>query len=369
MMVLAICLAILDSSDIEHGDLEFLFTVDEETGLVGASQLQEDFLKGRRLINLDSDEFGTLRIGCAGGGKSIISLPIKTRREESVDLVRIDISGLQGGHSGVDIDKGRGNSIKILGRVLWRLDQDLDGEILIKNVSGGNKDNAIPRESEAAIALGGSVKKARDTILEEFDKARNEYRETEQYMDLNIETETKKRIDLLTPESSKKTICLIKALPNGLLSMSQKIPNLVKTSTNLAKISKKPQQVVMRMVTRSNTMTELEATRDQIRAIANLADADVEENQPYPGWEPDRDSELLEILSKSFKKMFGSEPEAKTIHAGLEPGIIGEKYPDMDMISLGPEVNNPHSPDEKVDIESVQKLWNYLVKSLEKLSK
>ncbi len=365
----AACLAIATSDEIEHGPLEFLFTVEEETGLGGASELETDLLEGRRLVNLDSEEFGTFTVGCAGSGNSEISLPIETVTLEEVELTEISISGLKGGHSGVDINRGRANSIKVLGRLLWGIHRQTEGRILLHDVSGGDKDNAIPRESSATLSVKGSVEDVERTISELSGKVGEGYRDAEPDMKINIEKlEEENETELLTPESSRRAIYLIQALPHGVLSMSQKIPGLVKTSTNLATVARKEDGPEISMKTRSSSSPELEAVRDQIRATAELAGADVEETRSYPGWEPDTDSELLETFKDTFRDVFGEEPETKAIHAGLETGIIGEKFEDMDMISIGPTIKNPHSPDERVNIGSVRNFWKHLTESLKAMA-
>lgn len=329
----ATSLAIATSEDLKHGSLEFLFTVDEETGLNGASSLQSDFLKGRKLINLDSESFGTFTIGCAGGGNSEILLPIETESHDKAKLVEVNISGLKGGHSGVDINEGRANSIKVLGRLLWKLNQKTKNLVLIYNLSGGSKHNVIPRESTATVAVIDSIERAEKVIQQEFDKVKGEYQNIEQNMKLSIERTSKEegRIELFTSKSSKQAIGLMQALPHGVLAMAQENQNLVRTSANLATISEENGKLKITMSARSSIESELEATRDRIRAIGEILGAEVNENQPYPGWEPNTDSELLKVITKSFIETFNEEPKIEVIHAGLETGIIGEKYEDIDI--------------------------------------
>lgn len=361
----ATSLAIATSNEIEHGPLEFLFTVDEETGLNGAFNLQTDFLEGRKLINLDSEDFGVFTIGCAGGGNSEISLPVNTENFKVKDLIKISISGLRGGHSGVDIDKGRANSIKLLGRILRILNQKMD-DVLIKDLNGGDKHNAIPREASTTVMVNNNSD-AIEVIEDAFDTIKKEYKNVEENMEIRIETlgEAKNNIKLLDKNSTRKTIRLILSLPNGVLSMSQEIEDLVKTSTNLATVSMKGEKVEVTMSTRSSVDSELESTRDRIRVIAESFNAQVKEDKAYPGWDPEPDSDLLETVKNAYMDIFEEEPKIEAIHAGLETGIIGEKFEDMEMVSIGPEIRNPHSPDEKVEINTVEKFWKHLMQILE----
>lgn len=366
---LAVCLAVLTSEEIEHDPLEFLFTVNEETGLTGASKLEPGLLSGKRLINLDGEGFCKFIIGCAGGGKSKVSLPVRTEKRSKTILLTIRISGLKGGHSGEDINKGRANSIKILGRLLWELHHSIKKKTLIHEIAGGNKDNAIPRESVATIVVEGSTEEIENLLLEEFKDIKNEYEDIEENMRIRIKKEKENsEIKLFDHESSKKSIYIIQALPHGVLAMNQKIGDLVKTSTNLAKVSRKNNKLEIKMSTRSDTLSRIETVRDQIQVIGEIFGAKVEEDQPYPSWEPNTDSELVKTLKKTFRETFNIEPEEEVIHAGLETGIIGQKFDDMDMVSIGPEIRNPHSPQEKVNIETVKKLWKHLMKSLKALS-
>jgi len=353
----AACLAIMEDKDIKHGPLEFLFTIDEETGMTGAFGLKEGVLKGKMLINVDTEEFGAVYIGCAGGGNSTLTLPIKYEKVEGKGM-EITIRGLKGGHSGTEIHEGRANSIKLMARLLYNTDAK------VGSIEGGDKFNAIPREATAKI-----IPSNKDDALKkvkEFEKIfKNEYSVSDPGVtiatkDCNIER-------IFDSASQKKVLGLLMGLPHGVLAMDQQVKGLVETSTNLARVRSSDKLEIM-MSSRSSVNSALEATMQSIRAIGELAGAKVEEGSMYPGWKPNLDSKLLKIAVESYKELYGKEPEIKAIHAGLETGVIGGKY-DMDMISIGPQIEHPHSPDEVVYISSVQKFWDYLLKILENVAK
>ena len=351
---LAICLALMENKEAKHPPLEFLFTVDEETGLTGAFSLKKENIKGEMLINLDSEEFGTIYIGCAGGGNSYIKLPLKyeERKEKGV---RIFVKGLKGGHSGVDIDKGRANSIKLLARLLYNLNAR------VSKMEGGDKHNAIPREAFAEILPADTEK------IKEMEKEfKNEYGKIEP--DLKIEIEECEINKILDEESNKRVVNLLMALPHGVIAMSKDVEGLVETSTNLAMVKMNDELEIV-MSSRSSINSALDAIMQSIRCIGNLAGAKVEEGSKYPGWKPNLESKLLKIASDAFKELYGKEAEKKAIHAGLETGVIGEIAGINEIISIGPQIEHPHSPDERVHIESVEKFWKYLLYLLEKIGK
>ena len=351
---LAICLALMESKDVKHGPLEFLFTVDEETGLTGAFGLKKEFVKGQLLINLDSEDFGVIYIGCAGGGNSTIKLPLKF---ESVDKegLKIMVKGLRGGHSGIEIDKGRANAIKLMARILYNIDAR------ISKIEGGDKHNAIPREAIAEV-VGGNVEKIKE-LEEQF---KNEYSVTEP--NLKVEVEKCRINKVLDEETNEKLSKLLMALPHGVLAMSQEVKDLVETSTNLATIRMNGEATIV-MSSRSSINSALDAVMQSIKCVAELAGAKVEEGGKYPGWKPNLQSRLLKIASDAFKELYGKEPEKKAIHAGLETGVIGEITGIKEIISIGPQIEHPHSPDERVHVESVDKFWKYLLYLLEKIAK
>jgi len=353
---LAMCLALMEEKDIKHGPLEFLFTVDEETGLTGAFNLKKEFIKGELLINLDSEDFGVIYIGCAGGGNSTIKLPVRFENVEKEGL-RIHVKGLKGGHSGIEIDKGRANSIKLLARILYNINAR------ISKIEGGDKHNAIPREAIAEVVVDGDVM---DKIKELEAAFKNEYSKTEP--DLKVEVENCKITKVIDEESNKKLIKLLMGLPHGVIAMSQEVEGLVETSTNLATIRMNDEATIV-MSSRSSINSALDALMQSIRCIGELAGASVEEGSKYPGWKPNLESRLLKIASDAFKELYGKEPEKKAIHAGLETGVIGDITGINEIISIGPQIEHPHSPDERVHIKSVEEFWKYLLHLLEKVAK
>ncbi len=362
---IALSLALISDKDIDHGDLEFLFTVSEETGLDGALALDPSHVEGRTLINLDSEEFGTFIIGCAGSGDSEIKLPLEFTDDVEGKSIEIYVKGLKGGHSGVDIHKGRANAIKVLGRLIWTLKTKGNGKIYLQDIKGGNRRNAIPSESKAMLQTSLSLKKVSEILKDCFNDILDEYSSTEEGMECEVKEIDEEDKKLLTEESTNHIIDLIHSLPDGVLVMSPDVPGLVRTSTNLATVSIDQEHLDMALKTRSSLQSELQLIRDRIRVISENFNAMVEEDEAYPGWEPDTDSEVLKLCTRVYKKLYDKEPKVEALHAGLETGIIGKKFEDMDMISLGADLKNPHSTSERVHIDSVNKLYDFIVKLLE----
>jgi dipeptidase D len=361
---LAISLAILEDSTVRHGPIESLYTVDEETGLTGAFAMKSDMLTGKTMLNLDSEDFGVLTVGCAGGGDSTIELPVKMQPVTSgADHLLIKVSGLRGGHSGVDIHEQRGNAIKLLTRLLWKTSQSIHFSIF--DIKGGDKHNAIPREAYAKLSVAKNDKTAFLTAIKAEEK---DILEEIKPIDPNF------KVDVTSCDSAKTTLDLtsqaklfnlLHGLPHGVHLMNYDIKTLVDTSTNLATVSLKENKAMIGMSSRSPMKSELQDMRNRIKAIATLAGASVTEGSSYPGWKPDLQSKILALSKKIFKEMFKAEPKIEAIHAGLECGIIGEKFPGMDMISIGPTLKNPHSPEEQLHISTVDKFYKYLLKILE----
>ena len=363
----AAMLALMESDDVAHGPLELLFTVDEETGLTGAGGLDGSMLQGRRLLNLDSEEEGTVTVGCAGGGDDSLTLPLETEAvpDGSVAL-RLRVHGMRGGHSGIDIHLQRANAVKVLGRIVHAAAAT---PLRLAAFRGGNKHNAIPREADAVVVVPADD---RDTVAgaldEEFAAAKAEHRTTDPDMSLSVEdADVPDRA--WTPDTTHTAFALIEALPHGVIMMSPDIPGLVETSTNLATVVMEDDAMVIGTSSRSSVASALTALRRRIRATGVLAGAEVEAHGGYPGWEPDLDSALLATFKEVHARVVGSEPEVMAIHAGLECGIIGEKVPGMDMISFGPTIENPHSPDERVHIASVERFHDLLTTLLEELAR
>ena len=363
----ATMLAVMEATDLTHGPIEFLFTIDEETGLTGASELDASLLQGRQLINLDSEEEGILYVGCAGGSESRLTLDLSTTpaANGSVTLA-VALKGLKGGHSGCDIHLQRGNAIKLLGRLLWNA--YLETRFLVAAVEGGSAHNAIPREAFATVVVENASKAAVVAAIEaELEAIREEYGPADPGMELSVSpTETPEAVwDRSTTET---VLGLLSTLPHGVAAMSYDIPELVETSINLATVKQHGNQVTVSLSSRSSIDSALESLRRQVRASGMLAGASVTEDTPYPGWKPNLESRLLEVVKAVHTREFGNEPDVKAIHAGLECGIIGKKVPGMDMISFGPIIEFPHSPDERVQIESVGRFYRLLTATLAELA-
>jgi dipeptidase D len=363
---LAISLAILEDNTLKNGPIEALFTVDEETGLTGAFAMESDMLTGKILLNLDSEDFGVLTVGCAGGGDSKIKLPLKTQPiARDLESLHIKISGLRGGHSGVDAHEQRGNAIKILARILWKASQN--HEFYLADIKGGDKHNAIPREAYAKISIGKTEKDSfKSCLITEEKDILEEIKPIDPNLKMEIENIEKldKKLD---KDSQISLLNLLHGLPHGVDKMSYDIPTLVETSTNLATVSLDENNALIGLSSRSSIMSALQDFRDRIRATALLSGAKITEETPYPGWKPNLNSNLLALSKKIFKEMYGEEPTVEAIHAGLECGIIGEKFPGMDMISIGPTIKYPHSPEEQVHISTVDKFYKYVLKLLESI--
>lgn len=365
----AAALATADDESVVHGPLELLFTVDEEVGLTGAGKLAPGFVTAKRLLNLDSEELGSVFIGCAGGGDSTLTLPVERAAVPSGhSAVRLAVSGLRGGHSGLDIPEQRGNAVKILSRILWEADRKYTTSLC--GLRGGNKRNAIPREAAAELWI-------KDGETDDFAKWIGQIKSViagelggrEKGLEVKLDGLGDSPGDPMSPASQRTLLNLIMAIPHGVTAMSYDIPDLVETSNNLATVATSERDVVIGTSSRSSINSALQSMRDGIRGAGELAGAKVDEEDPYPGWKPNLDSELLKITKRVHKEALGKEPEALAIHAGLECGIIGEKFPGMDMISFGPNIEHPHSPDERIHIPSVARFWSLLTALLGALTK
>ncbi len=361
---MAAALAVMDDKDAIHGPLELLFTTDEETGLNGANSLQPGFLKGRILLNLDSEEEGAFSIGCAGGADSEIVLSVKRENAPGGTGYKIMLSGLRGGHSGIDIHTQRGNATQLLARLLYQLKPSVQ----LVSIEGGSKHNAIPREAWARVFTSADKAELEKALTERLDAIRFEYKAVEKDMKLTVQSADVNE-QPLTADSQGKFLSMLVGLPHGVESMSQEIPGLVETSTNLAIVKTMQEEASVYTSTRSSILSALEALRRKIEAIGTLAGGKINHLEGYPAWTPNLDSAILKTMKGIYKEVTGREAKVEAIHAGLECGIIGEKYPGMDMISFGPDLENPHSPDERVGIESVGRFYKLLIKTLESLAK
>ncbi len=357
-------LAILEADDIAHGPIECLFTVDEETGLTGAFNLEKDFVRSRILLNLDSEDDGELFIGCAGGIDTHVSFNHdKVNAEKGHEAFQVAVTGLKGGHSGDDIHKGRGNAIKILNRLLWNAQKEHG--IRLADIKGGNLHNAIAREAFATLTVPGRNKGAFKALCQDLGKEIKEAMKTNE-PDLQISVkETAMPGSLIDYDKQKNLLNALYACPHGVMAWSPDIPDLVETSTNLASIKTTEKEMIIVTSQRSSLETGKQDIADMVASVFTLAGANVKHGDGYPGWEPDMDSEILAVARKAYEKLFADEPRVLVIHAGLECGIIGEKYPGMDMISYGPTIKGAHSPDEAIEISTVEKFWGLTLEVLE----
>ena len=359
-------LAILDSSDIQHGPLECLFTVDEETGLTGAFALKEGFMSGDILINLDSEDEGELFIGCAGGAGTIAEFPCpKVASPEGLFFFRVTVKGLTGGHSGDDINKNRANANKVLNRFLVKLMNRYD--LHLAEIKGGNLHNAIPREAYAVCAVPMKDKEAVRVDLNVFlSEIENEYSVTEPNVVMELESESP-IAEVIEKEAANRFLNSIHAVYNGVFAMSQDIEGLVETSTNLASIKMVDGKIVVGTSQRSSILSSREAMSQTVRSAFELGGASVTVGDGYPGWKPNPSSEILKVSVESYKELFGVDPKVKAIHAGLECGLFLEKYPSLDMVSFGPTLRGVHSPDERMLIPTVDKFWRHLLDVLKRI--
>ena len=362
-IALAYMLALADQPEMVHPPLELLFTVDEETGLNGAKALQPGFISGRFLMNLDSEDEGILTIGCAGGVDTEICLNIqKEKISPEARLMQVVVGGLRGGHSGIDIHRHRANANKVLTRTLMRIRQD--GAMRVVSLSGGCRKNAIPRDAQALIWVNAQNETLVFQAVEEMQtkiKAEFVASEADLFIHCTPVSDPPADASALTQADTDKAIRLLLSLPNGVAGMSADLEGLVETSCNLATAQIKERRFCVVTSQRSATMSRLEEITATIHAVAELAGAVAEDRDAYPAWPPDPNSTLLGLAQKCYHRLFGREPVIKAIHAGLECAIIGNLYPGIEMISFGPTLCNPHSPDERLYIPSIQKVWEFLV--------
>ena len=360
----AAAMAVLESGTLKHGPIEALFTIDEETGMTGAFGLKPGLLEGDILVNMDSEDEGEMYVGCAGG---IDINAMKDYQEEptptDLKAFKVQLKGLKGGHSGMDIPLGRANANKLMFRFLMQAESDFG--IRLSEAGGGDLRNAIPRESHAVVAVAADKVEAFKKFVNNYHIIYSkEFAETEPDLSFTMD-----QVDLPSKvaeaDEQYKLIRAVFATPHGVERMSSSMPGLVETSNNLAVVELKDGKFAARCLTRSSVDSAKEATAWKIAAIYHLVDAKVSLEGAYPGWKPNMDSPVLKTSIEVYEKKFGKTPEIKAIHAGLECGLLGGVYPQLDMISFGPTIRFPHSPDEKVNIETVDKFWKFLVALLE----
>ncbi|HPA13824.1 MAG TPA: aminoacyl-histidine dipeptidase [Desulfobacterales bacterium] len=366
-IAIGIALAIAADDTIAHPTLELLFTVDEESGLTGANRMESGFIHGRILINIDSEDEGVFTVGCAGGEEIRILLPLNfSSIPDGFKFYELTAHGIRGGHSGIDIHKNRANANKILARALDLAIHSLP--IRLVSFKGGKAHNAIPREAEAVIACDPAQFPLLQDGIRKFEQtAREEYALTERTLAFSLSETKAGAFDgrVLTPQDTRRVFDLLLALPDGVSRMSPEIEGLVETSNNLATVEIKENFLSILSSQRSCVPSRLKEIGSKIKAIASLAGAAAKSGNAYPPWQPEMTSPLLKRCEKTYQQLFNRNPEVKIIHAGLECGIIGSKYPGMDMISIGPTIKNPHSPDEKLFIPSIAPVRNFIAELLE----
>ncbi len=362
-MGIAASMAVLESKELVHGPVEGLFTIDEETGMTGAENLKAGLLGGDILLNLDSEDEGELYIGCAGG---VNTTAIRKYAEEDVNegttSFKVTVKGLKGGHSGLDINLGRGNSNKIMNALLMTA-TDKYG-LRLANINGGSLRNAIPRETFAVVTVPKDKKKNFEKFVGEFSEiVKDEFKSTDAGVEVSVET-----VDMPAKIiDSDSTTALFKAIadcPNGVISISKEIEGIVETSTNLAIVKSENGKIEIDTLQRSLVDEGKDKLAADVRVAFQTAGFEAESSGDYPGWKPDPDSIILKEMKEIYNNKFGKIPEVKVIHAGLECGLLGSVYTNWDMISFGPTIRWPHSPDEKVNIATVQKFWDFLVETL-----
>lgn len=366
-IAVATCLAIMADKGLDHGPLEFLFTIDEETGLTGANNLQPGFVESRILINLDSEEEGTLYVGCAGGKDTTGSWKIATEPAPAGSVaVQVSVRGLKGGHSGLEIDKGRGNAVKILARTLTVIARS---GARLAAIQGGNKHNAIPREAEATVWIPRKkLEEATAAVTEMSLTVGKELASVEPDLKVAFTPLPKaRRGKVLKRPLQKRFLQTLTALPHGVAKMSADIPELVETSTNLAVVRTEPKEIRVVTSQRSSVASEIQEISEIVRTVFEMGGAAAVSSDGYPGWKPNMDSEILRIARETYGSLYGKDPAVKAIHAGLECGIIGEKYPGMDMVSFGPTLESVHTPDERIHIDTVARYWEFLLAILRRI--
>ncbi len=365
----AMALALADEPKLVHPAVEVLLTVDEERGLTGAAGVEAGFFTARRMINLDSEEDVSLFIGCAGGRDSEITIRNSKGKPAKGHVGRkVVVRGLLGGHSGLDIDKNRGNAIKILTRCLLAA-RDAIPALKLVSIDGGSMRNAIPREAEAVVSVPeADARRFRRLVLDAAARIKEE--ELAGIDDgLEVKVSTAKLTHSLGSNCTTRILGLLDALPNGVLAMSRAVPGLVETSSNVGVVRTDGSRVRIVCCSRSSNMSALDGLVRRHRSLVELlaGKADVDQPAGYPGWRPNPDSEMVRTTARLYKKLFKREPELKAIHAGLECGLLTEKYPELDIVSFGPDIVGAHSPDEKVSIRSVQRIWKLLTAVLAEL--
>jgi dipeptidase D len=359
----AAALAVMESTDIAHPAMEFIFTIDEETGLTGAAEFAEGVLKSKYFLNLDNEEKGTICIGCAGGVNTKTFTTVKLRAPKQSAAYKIKVLGLRGGHSGVDIHLGRGNAVRILGRALQTVNEKVNLELA--ELKGGSAHNAIPREAWAIVTADASKEAELKKVVAQFAAdMKGDLGSFDPDVQLSVESVAAPK-QVFEDADARRVVSLIATLHHGILAMSPDIPGLVQTSTNVATVSTNGDRVEIITSQRSAIAPSRDMAARVVATVCKMAGFEVQHSGGYPGWKPEPNSDLVKVARKVSEKVHGHDPKLIAMHAGLECGVIGEKNPGMQMISFGPQIENPHSPNERVEIESVAGFWNMLKSLLE----
>ena len=366
---MAACMAALIDKDLVHGPLECLFTVNEEIGLEGAINLGEGMITGKILINLDSEDDGEIFVGCAGGiDTTAIFHYRRSVAPEHFHFLKVSVSGLLGGHSGGDIHQGRANANKLIARFLWGLSQE--HEVAVCEFNGGNLRNAIPREACAVFGIHGEAKQTVADALDAFAREiQGEFAGIEPSVKFDIES-IERPAYCIDSDTSLRLIRALYSAPHGVYSMSRDLPGLVETSTNLAAVKMEEGDTIKVTTSqRSSVESRKFDIAHQVEAHFQLAGAEVSHSDGYPGWAPNMKSPIMKIAAEAYEELFDVKPAIKSIHAGLECGLFLETHPELDMVSFGPTMTGVHSPDEQLNIPTVEKFWRHLELTLAKVAK
>lgn len=363
-IAVAYSLAILASDTIPHPPLEAVFTVDEEIGMLGASALDCSDLSSRIMLNMDSEDEGHLLVSCAGGISVVGRLPVQ-REECQGTVLQLTVTGLQGGHSGVEIDKGRGNACQLLGRALYRLAQTCSYRLI--DVNGGLKDNAIPRQATAKLVLGDSNQEWEEPVRQLSEVCAAEYRLTDPEVRIAITHQGEQTQQVMTEEATGKVVAALVNLPGGIQRMSFDIEGLVQTSLNLGILKTQEQEVTFSFAVRSNVGTEKEALVERIKCLMEALGGTMKSSGDYPAWEYRQDSALRDLMIQIFEEQYGRKPTVEAIHAGVECGLFVGKMPGLDCVSFGPDMKDIHTPKESMSVDSVQRTWEYILEILKRL--
>ena len=360
-IAVAMCLAILDSDDICHPPLEIVFTADEEIGMLGAAALDFNVLTAKRMINLDSEEEGTLWVSCAGGVRADISLPV-VFEENTCNTFSVSVSGLHGGHSGAEIHKGYANANKVMGRILSVLSDKIDYKII--NINGGTMDNAITRDSVCIICCDCDC--IENYIVEIFNSIKNDYINADSDINISV-SRYKSSLISMNSESTKSAVNILNELPSGVIAMSKEIEGLVETSLNLGILKTESDKIIYSFALRSGIDSEKDKLAQRLIEISDKYNCNIKLYSDYPAWEYKKDSQLRDKMALIYRDMFGKEMTVTAIHAGLECGLFCGKIKGLDCVSLGPDMIDIHTPKERLSISSTERVWKFLLKVLENI--